>query len=368
MVATYRLEAEGIRVVIDLDVGHLAHMEIERDGRRTAPFHRAPWADDARPVAGTEDAPHLARLSGDFFCAPFAASDVEPAPAHGWSANAPWTPIGSHAVEGGICARLELSRRIMGARLIKELTVRDGHPFLYQRHIFEGGSGAIPVANHAMLSLPSGGRMFFSPKRWADTPSDPLEPDPRKGRSIFRYPAQAVDLHQMPLADGGTADLTRYPVDTDHEDLAMLVEAEESKLGWSAVLRSQEGDLALMLKDPRLLPATVLWFSNGGRSYAPWSGRHRAVLGVEDGCIYSIAGHRASIEPNPLTRIGVPTAIRLDREGSTAISHVIGAIPVPEWLTDVASISIDGDFIIVAAKAGETISLPFAAAFLFGEN
>jgi hypothetical protein len=64
----------------------------------------------------------------------------------------------------------------------------------------------------------------------------------------------------------------------------------------------------------------------------------------------------------------VPTAIRLDPEGSTAISHVIGAIPVPEWLTDVASISIDGDFIIVAAKAGETISLPFAAAFLFGEN
>ena len=88
----YRIEASGITVEVDLGVGHLALFEVERDGRSSAPFHRAPWADDAAPPAGTEGAPHLARISGDFFCAPFSTSDVEAAPSHGWPANAAWTP------------------------------------------------------------------------------------------------------------------------------------------------------------------------------------------------------------------------------------------------------------------------------------
>jgi hypothetical protein len=364
----YSLQAEGIRVDLDLDIGHLARVEIERDGRRVAPFHRAPWADDPASVAGDEVPPHLAGLSGDFFCAPFAASDVEQAPAHGWPANARWQPIGSFAVDGGICARFELTREVSGARVVKEFALRDGHPFLYQRHIFEGGTGGIPVANHAMFSLPAGGRMFFSPKRWAETPATPLEEDPQRGRSIFRYPTETTDLHRLPLASGGTVDLSHYPVGEDHEDIAMLIEAEGSTLGWSAILRPEQGDMALTLKDPRQLPATVLWFSNGGRSYAPWSGRHRHVLGVEDGCTYSIAGHQASVEPNPLSRKGVPTAIELDPNGAVAVRHVVGAIPIPDWFTGVADVSLGNGSITVTALSGAAIDLPFDAAFLFGEN
>ena len=140
----YRLEASGITVEVDLGIGHLALIEIERDGRKTAPFHRAPWADDAVPPAGTEDAPHLARISGDFFCAPFGAADVEPSPSHGWPANAAWSLVDSRPVAGGgTTATFALEKPVMGARVLKELTLRDGHPFLYQRHIFEGGAGAV---------------------------------------------------------------------------------------------------------------------------------------------------------------------------------------------------------------------------------
>ena len=55
--------------------------------------------------------------------------------------------------------------------------------------------------------------------------------------------------------------------------------------------------MALMLKNPAQLPVTMLWFSNGGRSYAPWNGRHRDVLGVEDGCTWSLYGHAARSPP-----------------------------------------------------------------------
>ena len=129
--------------------------------------------------------------------------------------------VESRAVEGGgTTATFVLDKPVMGARVLKELTLRDGHPFLYQRHIFEGGAGALPVANHAMVRLPKGGRISYSPKRWAETPTTALESDPARGRSILAYPARSTDLGNFPRADGGTVDLTTYPIDQGHEDFA----------------------------------------------------------------------------------------------------------------------------------------------------
>ena len=46
----------------------------------------------------------------------------------------------------------------------------------------------------------------------------------------------------------------------------------------------------------------MLWFSNGGRDYPPWNGRHVGVLGIEEGRSYAAYGHAASAADNPLTR------------------------------------------------------------------
>lgn len=367
-VRAFLIEANGIRVEVDLDIGQLSKIVIERDGRAAAPFHRAPWSDEPGPVPGTKDAPHLARISGDFFCAPFGMSDLELAPPHGWPANAPWQPIGATSVDGGITATFVLDRPVMGALVLKEVTLRDGHPFLYQRHIFENGSGDISVANHAMVSLPRGGRLSFSPKRWVETPEAALETDPARGRSLLAYPAKFADLSAFPLADGGKADLTTYPFGDRHEDFAMLVEAEGSALGWSAVLRPRDGDLALMLKDAARLPATMLWFSNGGRLYPPWNGRHRHVLGVEDACAWSLYGHKASISPNPLNVLGIPTAVHLDPNGRVDVRHVIGAVPVPRGFQQVCDVRQGDGVVVVEDAAGTTLTLPFDAGFLAAQQ
>ena len=84
-------------------------------------------------------------------------------------------------------------------------------------------------------------------------------------------------------------------------------------------------DLVLVLKNPAELPVTMLWFSNGGRDYAPWSGRHRGVLGIEDG--RAAVGHAASIGDNWLKREGVATAFALGEGRSVSFRHVIGAMP-----------------------------------------
>ncbi len=273
--------AAGISVTVDLSVGHLAGLDIENGGRVLTPLHRAPWIGE--PGLPADIADGLRRLSGDFLCAPFSASDVEEAPAHGWPANSRWEPLSSQPIGGGWQARLRLRRTVLGATVEKTLTLRDEHPFLYQEHVFSGGRGAISVAHHPMTAMRNGGRLAFSPKRLAMTPDQALEPDPARGRHLLAYPARTGDLHRFPTAAGGLADLASYPVAARNEDFVILVEADHGGLGWTAVARAAEADLVLVLKNPDELPVTMLWISNGGRDYAPWNGRHAGVLGIEDG-------------------------------------------------------------------------------------
>jgi len=322
---TVTIEAKGISVSLDLAVGHIADMTVEADGRRLRPLHRAPWVGAARESLPENLPEGTVRLSGDFLCAPFSASNVEEAPLHGWPANSAWDLVDESAIADGRRATFRLRRKVMGASVDKVLTLRDGHPFLYQEHVFSGGAGAISVAHHPMTAMRGGGALAFSPKRFAATPGDPLEPDPARGRFLLAYPARSADLSRFPDAGGGTVDLTEYRMDRRHEDFVTLVEADHGGPGWTAVARTAEGDLVLVLKNPAELPITMLWISNGGRDYAPWSSRHRGVLGIEDG--RTAIGHAASIGDNWLKREGVATAF--DLGGSLSFRQTIGAAPFP---------------------------------------
>ena len=176
------VEAQGIKVTLDLRVGHIRALVIETDGRTLEPLHTAPWVDDPAITADESIPPNLRYLSGDFFCAPFGASDVEPAPPHGWTANSRWQPLGTTTGSDGVTARYRLEKKVMGATVEKTFTLRDGHPFLYETHTFIGGAGALPVANHAIVRFPTVGRLSFSAKAFAETPATAPEPDPLRGR------------------------------------------------------------------------------------------------------------------------------------------------------------------------------------------
>lgn len=360
----HTIEAEGIRVTLDLRVGHIRSLVVTRDGRRLAPFHTAPWVDDPA-ITGDETLPgNLRFLSGDFFCAPFSTSDVEDTPQHGWPGNSPWSHIGTTQQPDGVTASYRLERPVMGARLEKRLTLRNDHPFLYETHVFSGGDGAVPVANHAMVHLPEGGRLAFSPKDAIETPPAPVETDPALGRSRLAYPARTQDPTRLPMADGGFADLTRYPIAERHEDFVMLVERRGSRLGWCAVSRPASRDAMVSLKDPVEFPVTFLWFSNGGRDYAPWNGRHSGVLGVEEGRANSIHGHRASMGPNPLSDAGIPTALTLRPDGQVAVHNVIGALSLPASGSPITAAEPRGGSLALLCEDGTSFSVPFDAAFL----
>jgi hypothetical protein len=357
------LEARGIRVSLDLEIGHLAALEIDAGDRTLKPLHRAPWADDEAVRRDASLLPNLRGLSGDFFCAPFGLSDVEEAPPHGWPANSAWHKLDTLKVPGGVTARFALERRVMGSRLTKEITLRDGHPFVYQRHIFEGGQGAISVAHHPMTRFSGQGRLSFSPKRFVETPPASLEPDPALGRFALAYPARTDAPGPFPLAAGGETDLRDYPVADRHEDFVALAEAPHGGPGWTAVLRDPERDVLVILKDPAELPVTLLWFSNGGRDYPPWNGRHTGVLGIEDARCYSSLGHRASAMSNSWSEAGIPTAFRLAPGTLVSVRHILGALPAGQGWTEVTGLEAGARELRVDASAGSA-TLPFDGTFL----
>ena len=340
-------------------VGNLLRLEFQDGDRRLSPLTTAPWVGQADEVLPEGLAPVEQWLSGDFLCAPFATSDVEPAPPHGWSANSEWTVTESDSSR--IVA--ELDRTIMGAHLKKVLQLTDSAPLLLQEHYISGGSGGLTLAHHPMVRIRGRGRFSCSPKQLALTPEKPLD----EGRNRLQCSISTSDMERIPASNGETVSLADVPIGDAHEDFVTLIEANGCTLGWSAVVRFEEDDVVFFLKDPALLPVTMLWHSNGGRDYAPWNGRHRGVLGIEDGCTAGAASHKAALEPNPVSATGVPTALSLHPTTKHRIPHVIGTIARPGDWSSVLDIRLADNALILTGDTGKERHLPFPSDFFTKE-
>lgn len=329
-------------------VGHIDRLVLEDAGRCIAPLHRAHWVDEKSPLPD-DLAPVERHLSGDFLCAPFGASDIEGGHPHGPTANQNWhvTTLGEDALSAETDGP-------SGSRVSATLRLASDAPLFYQVHSISGGEGGVPVAHHPMVHMVDGGRLFMSPKRACVTPETPLEP----GRHVLQYPAHSKDAGAIPAMDG-TCDITHLPIGTATEDFVTLIEAPDRQVGWTAVIRKAENDVVFFLKDPRVLPVTMLWHSNGGRDFAPWNGRHIGVLGIEDGIAPGPQGHAAARRPNPVSDTGAPTALTLATDVTHRIVHVTGAIARPDGWDRVADITIEGETMTVEGPDGATRVLPF---------
>ena len=190
----YRIEASGITVDVDLGIGHLALFEVQRDGRSSAPFHRAPWADDAEPPAGTEapltspasPATSFARRSRRPTSRPHRRMAGRQTPPGHWSTAAP--------AGGGITATFVLEKsgdgraRAEGADAARQPSFPLSAPHLRGRH--RRAAGRQPRHGQAADRRPH----FLFAKALGGNADAPLEGDPQRGRSILAYPARSTDL------------------------------------------------------------------------------------------------------------------------------------------------------------------------------
>lgn len=286
-------------VTIDPDLGTLQGLWFW-DGRK--------WLDPLHSAAGPEGRarPRLPcpreGLQGDPPCAgPRGAGD-----------EAPWEVREVVQSRREALARLSRGHLVQGAAVEKELSLRRGEPILYQSHFLPAGQEALTAAHHPVVRMAQGGRLSYSPK--AHAPGNGGEGEP--GRR-------------------GPLDLAGCPGRANQEERFALVEAAGNPLGWTAVLRHAERDIVFVLRDPEVLPVTLLSCSRGGR-----------MLSIGDGCAPEAGGKAA--------------------RGGQTVRHAIGALPCPAGWTHVTEISIDQNTLCLKGDGQGAVWLPFDGRFFGG--
>lgn len=337
-----RLAHGESEALIDPRVGNIPHWRVSA----RVPLHVAPWRDEPEVQDDPALAPVNKRLAGDFFCMPFGRDDLHGFPIHGPTANTDWDVVDQDAA----VARFALRSDVLGAHVTKE--VRLVGPCLLQTHVVEGGAGDVTFAHHPMSHMAEGGRLSYSPKRAALTDPTPQH----KGKNLWALNQLRGDL-KLDREDGGSWDLGTYPAGHVVEDFCVLAEARDSRLGWTCLMRNAEDDMLLVLKDPSVMPITMLWISNGARDFSPWNSRHTGVIGIEDGCAMGGEGLSAAMRDNRLTAMDVPTVIQLG--GRHVIRHAMVSLPRPPGWSALRDVRLADGTLTLEEVGGALVSIPF---------
>ena len=335
---------------------HLAPVVFTLNGVKVQPFHIAPWHDEE-----VEAPPIIQTLRGDFFCLPFGANETqygdEAHPVHGETANSRWSQV-----EPGM---FEMETTIRQGKVRRQIELVNGEANIYVRNIVSGMSGPTCFGNHAMLAFPSTGLVSTSPFQFGQVFPGDFELPANGGYSSLKPGAIFQRLEVVPMDNGRVADLSEYPAREGFEDLVMLIGDDNLPFAWNAVVFPKQGYLWFCLRNPRVLRHTILWHSNGGRHYAPWNGRHRRVLGIEDVTAYFHYGLAESCSPNPLSDQGIATSLYLDPGTPLRVSTIMGVASVGPDAEHVEAIEPGADGVEIRLRSGESISIPINLDWLY---
>ena len=338
------------------------------NGRNVQPFAIAPWVGEKLP-RGTP--PLIRTLRGDFLGAPFGGNGTpwrgERHPPHGESSNADWALEEAARGRDETTFRLRLDCNVRRGTIEKRVTLRRGQTAIYCEHTLSGFTGPMSLGTHPCLRMPEregSGRVSVGGWEWGQVVPLPFESPESGGYSTLKTGARFESLAAVPLAGGGVADLSRYPARAGFDDLVMLMGKPGRSLGWSAVTFPDEGWVFLQLKNPEVLRHTLLWHSNGGRHYAPWNGRHRRVLGLEETTSYFAYGLAESARPNALSRAGYPTTVTLSKQKPLRVAHILAVAAIPRGFDVVAEVEqVDGG-VVLTAESGKTARVAVDLGFL----
>jgi hypothetical protein len=346
-----------------LGANTVAHYNI--DGKKICPYFIAPWWEEPWLDIGV-DLLNVAR--GSFFCMPFGGDDTgyngKVEPVHGSCASENWTMISANDKNEEKTMYIEFSKG--RGSIEKELKLIKGQTVFYERNTIKNYSGKYPVAFHPMIKLPdTSGTAHLSIGFVKDCFSAPIqfENPENGGYSLFKNNQQIKDIRKVKTVFGDTEDLTKQPIRIGFEDIILFFNDTNKQIGFTAITFKEEGFVYFQLKNPRKLKNTMLWFSNGGRHYAPWNGRCKSVLGIEDSISFFHYGAKASAEPNFLNEMGYETSILFKEEKEYNFELISGIAKVPSGFQAVESIETKEDGITIigtdSSKIGVLLDLGF---------
>jgi len=368
---SWRIASDRVEAYVTQLGGHIAPITFDRKGRRITPYSIAPWAkekiDPKTPAI-------LRVLRGDFFCLPFGGNATgfrgEKHPIHGETANAKWRLEELRSAGRKTTLHLSVKTRVRPGRVDKHISLVDGEDAVYSRHVISGMAGPMNPGHHAMLKFPEAeGSGVVSTSRILFGQVFPGEFEQAEigGYSCLKRGAEFESLENVPMANGGTADVTRYPARRGFEDLLMIVSDPDLAFAWTAVTFARERFVWFALKDPKVLRETVFWLSNRGRHYPPWSSRHVNVMGIEEVTANFHFGLAESATANPISAKGWPTCLMLDPAKPTVVNYIMGIAMIPSGFDRVAEIRSENRGIVLLSKSGKSAKARVDLAFL-GES
>jgi len=340
----------------------MAPVYFHRQSRRPVqPYYISPWQDEGLKV----DEPVLVPLRGDFFCLPFGGgreADGREHPSHGETASSHWR-FGGLTKRGGVTSlTLTMETKVRPGKVTKQLMLVDGHNVIYSQHRIEGFAGASTPGHHATLRLPDkDGTLRLATSPFAYGTTHPSRFPAGSGEQSFAVGAEIRDLRRVPLKlpEGKQADMTALPARTGYTDLMAIYKRPSSEPAWMAAVNQEEGYVWFSLKNAAVLPGTVFWLENRGHPGTPWNGRNRC-LGLEDVCWY----FEKSYEPNPVSRIGIPTVMKFDGTQAVTVNYIQGALRAPAGFDIVRTIEFSPGAMTLIAASGQRLQAPVRHEFL----
>jgi len=341
--------------------GHMAPVTFCRDtARPVQPYYISPWQGEACKL----DEPVLVPLRGDFFCMPFGANEQayrgKRHHVHGEPGGAKWRFVALETSGAATTLMLSMRTKVRPGTVTKRLGLVDGQNVVYVQHVLEGYSGLTPLGHHATLAVPAEpGSLRVATSKFKIGRTNPApggDPASREYGSLA--PDEGFrDLARVPLVwkDPAYGDLTSFPARTGFTDIAAVFKTPGRTPAWIAATVAGEGYMWYSLKDAAVLPATVLWIANRGRHGAPWNGRNRC-LALEDVCGYFADGLAASVRANPISKAGIPTAVKLSPKTPTAVNCIQGVVKVPRSFQTVRSARFADGKVIFRGAAGKEVT------------
>jgi hypothetical protein len=193
--------------------------------------------------------------------------------------------------------------------------------------------------------------------------------------AIAEYQSLAVgasfeELSSVPSIFKGTSDAncSVFPERRGFTDLLQIaVDVEKGKPAWTAAVNTEGSYLWFSLRNPSLLPSTIVWIDNRGRHQPPWSGRN-CSLGLEDTCSFFDKGSKASRQPNAFSKAGVKTIHNFEEGSTMCIPYLQGVAPIPPNFSHVRSAVCGEAGITLADSAGREVFCAARTQFVFGEE
>lgn len=284
------------------------------DGRQISPMQVAPWASEPRSA----DLPGiLQQLRGEWPCVPFGyavpaggwpddwQAVLQPADAseemHGHGSNHRWNWADSAPGSLRLCIDYPAASPV--SRLERVITSDPNAAAVdFELHVHVRAACRLPFGLHPTFRLPAApAAARLEPGAFDHGLTYPSTVEP--GAALFASNRRFADLSAVPKRDGGLHDATHLPLAGDVEELLQLNGAS----GLAGLANLSEGYRVRVRWQVAHLPSLLLWISNRGRKFYPWSGRHLAV-GIEPICAPFGLGPATATADNPIARSGIPTA------------------------------------------------------------